>query len=103
VATYIQLIFLTSQPFPVGGVDRQFFMSILEADDTGRFIKYNPTTKEVTVLVDHLRFPNGVATSKDGTYVILAETRNGRCVNPYSSSMSIVLSGHITPSDCINY
>ncbi|CAK9191757.1 unnamed protein product [Sphagnum troendelagicum] len=57
---------------------RQFFLSILEAEDTGRFLKYDPKTKEPTVLIKNLRFPNGVAVSKDGSFVVLCETRGGR-------------------------
>lgn len=56
---------------------RQFLHSVMEADDTARFIKYNLATKEATVLIDHLRFSNGVAVSKDGTFVVVAECRTG--------------------------
>jgi sugar lactone lactonase YvrE len=57
---------------------RQFIHCLMEADDTGRLIKYNPKTKETTVLIDHLRFSNGVAVSKDGTFLIVVEGRMGR-------------------------
>lgn len=57
---------------------RQFLLSLLEGDDTGRFIKYNLATKQTTVLIDHLRFSNGVTVSKDGTFVLIAECRMGR-------------------------
>lgn len=57
---------------------RQFIHCLMEADDTGRLIKYNPTTKETTVLLNNLRFPNGVAVSKDGTFIVMAEGRLGR-------------------------
>jgi sugar lactone lactonase YvrE len=57
---------------------RQFFLSVLEADATGRFIKYDPATKETTVLMKDLRFPNGVAVSKDGSFIVLCESRTGR-------------------------
>lgn len=57
---------------------RQFVHCLMEADDTGRLIKYNPNTKETTVAIDNLRFANGVAVSKDGTFLVVAEGRLGR-------------------------
>lgn len=57
---------------------RQFFLSMLEREDTGRFLKYDPATKAVTVLIPHLRFPNGVAVSKDGMFVVITETGMSR-------------------------
>ncbi|KAG0615193.1 hypothetical protein M758_5G022500 [Ceratodon purpureus] len=57
---------------------RQFFISRLELENTGRFLRYNPVRKETTVLIEGLRFPNGVAVSKDGTFVVVAETNMAR-------------------------
>ncbi|XP_024376265.1 protein STRICTOSIDINE SYNTHASE-LIKE 10 [Physcomitrium patens] len=57
---------------------RQFFLSRLELDNTGRFFKYDPVSKETTVLIQGLRFPNGVAVSKDGTFVVIAESNMAR-------------------------
>jgi sugar lactone lactonase YvrE len=57
---------------------RQFFLSRLELENTGRFLMYNPTNKETTVLIQGLRFPNGVAVSKDGTFVVIAESNMAR-------------------------
>lgn len=48
--------------------------SILSGDKTGRFIKYNKSSKEVTVLLRGLAFANGVALSKDRSFVVVAET-----------------------------
>lgn len=67
---------------------RQFLLCLMEADDTGRFIKYNPTTKETEILIDKLRFSNGVAVSKDGMFVLVAEGRLGRSVTPNHSIFS---------------
>ena len=49
--------------------------SILSGDTTGRFIKYNKSTKQTTVLVRDLAFANGVALSQDRSFVLVAETR----------------------------
>ncbi|KMT15142.1 hypothetical protein BVRB_3g062590 [Beta vulgaris subsp. vulgaris] len=57
---------------------RHFMPSILSGDQTGRFIKYNKLTKEVTVLLRGLAFANGVALSKDRSFVLVAETSTCR-------------------------
>lgn len=48
--------------------------SLLSGDKTGRLMKYDKSTKEVTVLIRGLAFANGVALSKDGSFVVVAET-----------------------------
>lgn len=48
--------------------------SLLGGDKTGRLLKYDKSTKEVTVLIRGLAFANGVALSKDGSFVLVAET-----------------------------
>lgn len=52
--------------------------AILSGDKTGRFLKYNISSKEVTVLLRGLGFANGVALSKDRSFVLVAETLTGR-------------------------
>lgn len=47
---------------------------IVSGDKSGRLMKYEPETKTVTVLLDNIIFPNGVALSKDGQYLLLVET-----------------------------
>ncbi|KAF7112651.1 hypothetical protein RHSIM_RhsimUnG0207600 [Rhododendron simsii] len=47
--------------------------SFLSAEDSGRVLKYNPSTKETTVLVRNLQFPNGVSLSKDGSFFVFCE------------------------------
>ncbi|TVU08284.1 hypothetical protein EJB05_41683, partial [Eragrostis curvula] len=43
-------------------------------DSTGRILKYNPRTNQVTVLQSGLPYPNGVAISSDRTHLIVALT-----------------------------
>ncbi|CAH9112029.1 unnamed protein product [Cuscuta epithymum] len=57
---------------------RQFMTSILSGDKTGRLIKYNITSKEVTVLMEGIAFSNGVALSKNGSFVLVDETTTGK-------------------------
>lgn len=41
-------------------------------------MKFDPTTKKVTVLLRHLKFPNGVALSKNNDFLLITETTNCR-------------------------
>ncbi|QCD97014.1 protein STRICTOSIDINE SYNTHASE-LIKE 10 [Vigna unguiculata] len=53
---------------------RQFMLVLLSGDRSGRLMKYDKSTKEVKVLLRDIAFPNGVALSKDGSFVLVAET-----------------------------
>ncbi|XP_021746978.1 protein STRICTOSIDINE SYNTHASE-LIKE 10-like [Chenopodium quinoa] len=53
---------------------RKYMSLILSNDKTGRLLKYNPLTKQVTKLLDNLTFPNGVSLSKNGKFLLLIET-----------------------------
>ncbi|TVU08258.1 hypothetical protein EJB05_41655, partial [Eragrostis curvula] len=44
------------------------------SDSTGRILKYNPRTNQVTVLQSGLPYPNGVAISSDRSHLIVALT-----------------------------
>lgn len=57
---------------------RQNILVLLSGDATGRLMKYHKSTKEVKVLLRGLAFPNGVALSKDGSFLLVAETSNCR-------------------------
>ncbi|XVF85687.1 hypothetical protein PTKIN_Ptkin17bG0136300 [Pterospermum kingtungense] len=53
---------------------RQIFLSALTFDKSGRLLKYDPQTKKVSVMYKGLAFPNGVALSKDNSFLLLAES-----------------------------
>ncbi|TVU50806.1 hypothetical protein EJB05_02196, partial [Eragrostis curvula] len=53
---------------------REFLSIVISGDKTGRLLRYDPKSNHVEVLVDGLSFPNGLAMSSDGTYLLLAET-----------------------------
>uniref|UniRef100_A0A1D1YKW5 Adipocyte plasma membrane-associated protein n=2 Tax=Anthurium amnicola TaxID=1678845 RepID=A0A1D1YKW5_9ARAE len=57
---------------------RNFMQLIFTAEPSGRLLKYNPITKESSVLVQDLQFPNGVSISKDGTFLVFCEGARGR-------------------------
>ncbi|KAK6944441.1 hypothetical protein RJ641_025543, partial [Dillenia turbinata] len=53
---------------------RNYMLLSVSGDRSGRLLKYNQKDKQVTVLVENLRYPNGVALSKDSNYILIAET-----------------------------
>ncbi|XP_010412433.2 PREDICTED: protein STRICTOSIDINE SYNTHASE-LIKE 10-like [Camelina sativa] len=54
----------------------EYIGSFLTGDKTGRFMKYDRSSKKATVLLHGLSFANGVALSKDQSFVLVAETTN---------------------------
>ncbi|KAE8711395.1 Protein STRICTOSIDINE SYNTHASE-LIKE 3 [Hibiscus syriacus] len=57
---------------------RNFMLLIFSCENSGRLIKYNPHTKETTILMTNLQFPNGVSLSKDGSFLVVCEGCSGR-------------------------
>ncbi|KAF7136010.1 hypothetical protein RHSIM_Rhsim08G0028400 [Rhododendron simsii] len=56
---------------------------MLEGRPYGRFMSYDPLTKQTQVLVRDLYFANGVAVSPDQQFVIFCETPMRRCKRYY--------------------
>ncbi|KAK7336488.1 hypothetical protein VNO77_17030 [Canavalia gladiata] len=57
---------------------RNYISLILSEDRTGKLMKYEPESEQVSVLLSNLSFANGVALSKDGDYILIVETTNCR-------------------------
>ncbi|XAR60216.1 Strictosidine synthase [Bertholletia excelsa] len=57
---------------------RNFLQLVFSAEDSGRVLKYNPRTKETTVLARNVQFPNGLSLSKDGSFFVYCEGSSGR-------------------------
>ncbi|XP_020202842.1 protein STRICTOSIDINE SYNTHASE-LIKE 3 [Cajanus cajan] len=57
---------------------RNFIQLVFSADDSGKVVKYNPATKEITVLMRNIQFPNGISLSKDGSFFVFCEGVVGR-------------------------
>ncbi|KAK6119831.1 hypothetical protein DH2020_046426 [Rehmannia glutinosa] len=55
---------------------RNFLQLVFSGDDSGRVLKYNPNTKETTVLLRNLQFPNGLSLSKDGSFFVFCEAQS---------------------------
>ncbi|KAK9170248.1 hypothetical protein Syun_002388 [Stephania yunnanensis] len=58
--------------------DRNFLQVIFSGDNSGRLLKYNSSTKETTVLMKNLQFPNGLSMSKDKSFFLFCEGTIGR-------------------------
>ncbi|KFK36980.1 hypothetical protein AALP_AA4G196900 [Arabis alpina] len=57
---------------------RNYIGVMMSGDKTGRLMKYDPNTKQVTTLLTNLAFPNGVLLSQNGDYLLVAETATSR-------------------------
>ncbi|XP_072990976.1 protein STRICTOSIDINE SYNTHASE-LIKE 3 [Typha latifolia] len=57
---------------------RNFMQLVFASEPSGRVLRYNPLTKETTVLLRNLQFPNGVSMSKDGSFFLFSEGLSGR-------------------------
>lgn len=53
---------------------KHHFHDFLEGKPHGRFLSYDPSTKQTQVLVKDIYFANGVTLSADKTFVIFCET-----------------------------
>jgi len=50
----------------------------LMSDGSGRVLKYNMRTREVSVILDNVNFANGIELSHDEQYLLVCETGRGR-------------------------
>nr|GMD44777.1 protein STRICTOSIDINE SYNTHASE-LIKE 2-like [Ipomoea batatas] len=57
---------------------RNYISAIVSGDDTGRLMKYDPETNQISVILRNLKFPNGVSLSKDADFLLIAETTTCR-------------------------
>ncbi|KAI3444341.1 hypothetical protein Pfo_001006 [Paulownia fortunei] len=57
---------------------RNYVSMIISGDNTGRLMKFEPKKKKTTLLLDNLNFPNGVALSKSGNFLLFVETTTCR-------------------------
>ncbi|XP_026438751.1 protein STRICTOSIDINE SYNTHASE-LIKE 4-like [Papaver somniferum] len=57
-----------------------WYLDTLEAKPNGRILKYNPSTRKTTILIDGLCFPNGVALSRDQHFLVFCESWRFRCL-----------------------
>lgn len=66
---------------------RDYLFLLMEGTDDGRLLEYDTQTKEVKVLLDHLRFPNGVQLSPAEDFVLVAESAMVRIRRFYVSGL----------------
>lgn len=52
----------------------EYLLDFWEGSATGRLLTYNPATRETKVVIEGLRFANGVAIAQDQSFVLVTET-----------------------------
>ncbi|XP_024966966.1 protein STRICTOSIDINE SYNTHASE-LIKE 5-like [Cynara cardunculus var. scolymus] len=55
-------------------------LDVLEAKPHGQLLKYDPSTKETSLVLDGLGFANGVTISSDQEFLVVCETWKFRCL-----------------------
>ncbi|MCO5598987.1 hypothetical protein L7F22_053086 [Adiantum nelumboides] len=69
-------IFFTDSSTRHNRLDHQRIL--LETENTGKLLRYDPSTGETFVVLTGLNFPNGVQLSDDESFLLLTETTNCR-------------------------
>ncbi|KAH7280793.1 hypothetical protein KP509_36G014700 [Ceratopteris richardii] len=59
---------------------RDFVSMFMGGDESGRLLTYNPSTGKAEVILHGLQFPNGLAISKDKSFLIISETLTCRAL-----------------------
>lgn len=67
---------------------RDYLLLIMEATADGRVLEYDTETKEVTVLMEGLRFPNGIQLLPGEESVLVAETTMARIRRVHVSGLN---------------
>ncbi|KAI5076504.1 hypothetical protein GOP47_0008569 [Adiantum capillus-veneris] len=58
----------------------QFLLIFLQGDGSGRLLSYKPSTGETKVVISDLYFPNGIAISRDKSFLLVCETLKQRVI-----------------------
>ncbi|XP_051831789.1 adipocyte plasma membrane-associated protein isoform X2 [Antechinus flavipes] len=66
---------------------RDYLLLVMEGTDDGRLLEYDTVTREVKVLMEGLRFPNGVQLSPAEDFVLVVETTMARIRRFYVSGL----------------
>ncbi|XP_020685247.1 protein STRICTOSIDINE SYNTHASE-LIKE 10-like isoform X1 [Dendrobium catenatum] len=66
----------------------EFLSAIITGDNTGRLMQYDSTTQKTQILLSNLSFPNGVALSSDGSFLLIAESTNCRILRYWLQNSS---------------
>jgi sugar lactone lactonase YvrE len=65
------------------GSPQSYYYDLLEARPTGRLLAFYPKSKEFKVLLDNLKYANGVALSKNEDFILVNETYAYRILKYY--------------------
>ncbi|RWW69683.1 hypothetical protein BHE74_00022706 [Ensete ventricosum] len=81
----------------------EYFLDLLEARPNGRLLKFDPSTKETTVVLADLAFPNGVALSSDQDFLVVCETWRCGKVLPWHSLLLVCSLFRLCSACCSSY
>lgn len=75
-------------------VSRKFDLNMwcytyLEPDPTGRILRYDVKNDSVSVILDHLCFPNGIEVSHDKQSILICELAKRRIIQHYVAGPKI--------------
>ncbi|XP_029351187.1 adipocyte plasma membrane-associated protein [Echeneis naucrates] len=85
---------------------RHVKLEVIELNNLGRLLSYDPQTGSVKVLLDSLYMPNGIVLSPDEDFLLLAETSIGRILRfwlkgPKAGTKEVVMDNMIGYPDNI--
>ncbi len=72
-----------------GGTLPASLRDLMEHGPHGRILKYDPRAKQTTTVLEGLSFANGVALSRDGSYLLIAETGTYRVLKHWLAGPKI--------------
>ncbi|XP_010505898.1 PREDICTED: protein STRICTOSIDINE SYNTHASE-LIKE 2-like isoform X1 [Camelina sativa] len=82
---------------------RNYIGVMMSGDRTGRLMKYDPNTKQVTTLLSNLTFANGVVLSQNGDYLLVVETATCRILRYWLNDTSTTTATTRTPESRDSY
>jgi len=72
-----------------GGTYEASLLDIMEHGGHGRVFRYDPMSRDTTVVVDGLNFANGVAVSEDQQYLLINETGSYRILRYWMTGPNV--------------
>lgn len=53
---------------------KAYYLDLVEGEPHGQLLRYDPSSKQVSIVLEGLYFANGVALSKHGDFVVVCES-----------------------------
>ncbi|KAL9444857.1 hypothetical protein AB3S75_017947 [Citrus x aurantiifolia] len=59
---------------------KAYYLDLVEGEPHGQLLRYDPSSKQASIVLEGLYFANGVALSKHGDFVVVCESWKFRCI-----------------------